>query len=111
MKVIKDSASVRGLAPQVFHAWDVFNELYKDRGYSECVLTSGTDSRHGYGSLHYVGLAIDIRSNVLKSVEEKKQILGLAQRALGSEYDVVLEDLGGRNEHYHIEYQPKTKLN
>lgn len=110
MKVIKPGASIRGLAPQLFHAWDVFNELYKDRGYTECVLTSGVDSKHGYGSLHYVGLAIDIRSHILKDSVEKQQIRDMAAYALGPEYDVVLEDLGGENEHFHIEYQPKTKL-
>lgn len=64
-------------------------------------LTSGTEGKHSPGSLHYVGLAIDIG---LLNIPQNTRIIirDSARDALGLEYDVVLE-----SDHLHIEYQPK----
>lgn len=62
------------------------------------VVTSVSDGKHSAGSLHYVGLACDLRLPPESAifVEELRE-------ALGAEYDVVIE-----GDHVHVEYQPKV---
>ena len=72
----------------------IYNQHYR------LTVTSLTDGTHSKGSLHYVGLAADIRVSdmpfeVLKYVDSLKL-------ALKENYDVVYEKT-----HIHIEYQPK----
>jgi len=63
-------------------------------------VTSLAESRHGKGSRHYSGLAVDLRIWDLKSPAVAcKEIAG----RLGLEFDVVLE-----KDHIHIEYDPDT---
>ena len=71
----------------------IADQVYAAFGESELVVTSGTEGTHSPGSLHYVGLAIDLRlpndrANCLAIRNE------LANR-LGTDYDVVLEDSSG----------------
>jgi len=62
----------------------------------ELVVTSGRDSKHGDGSLHYEGKAYDARiRNVLELLTKK------IKDQLGSNFDVILE-----SDHIHIEFDP-----
>ena len=70
------------------------------------VITSGTDGRHGYGSLHPKGHALDFRTKTLTDADRAAVISRLQQR-LGKHYDVILEDVGNANEHGHAEWDPK----
>jgi hypothetical protein len=102
MKRIKDGASVAGLRPEIQIAWDVANEVYEKHGFV-CWLTEGTGGKHGRGSLHYVGLAIDLRTTLVEiSATVAKQIAADIRLALNEQYDVVVEPT-----HIHIEFQPK----
>lgn len=102
MKKIKEGASVAGLRPEIQIAWDVANEVYEEHGFS-CWLTEGTGGKHGRGSLHYVGLAIDLRTMRLGiSATVAKRIAEGIRLALNEQYDVVVEPT-----HIHIEFQPK----
>lgn len=66
----------------------------------EVIITSTTDGNHMKGSLHYQGLAVDIRTRDLSGLT--KSILGLQLKlALNLLCDVVVE-----SDHIHIEYQP-----
>lgn len=77
---------------------DYINQSVTGRG---AIVTSTTDGQHINGSLHYQGLAVDIRTRDLSS--STKDALGLQLRiALNLLCDVVVE-----NDHIHIEYQPK----
>jgi hypothetical protein len=71
----------------------------------DMVVTSGNDSQHKIGSLHYSDCALDFRTKHLTSVE-KRQLLTALKRRLGPAYQVLLEDEGLRNEHGHAEYDP-----
>lgn len=100
---LKKTASLRGLRPEMAIAIQVVADVYRSFGYV-CTLTSGTDSKHGTGSLHYVGLAADFRTRHIPNA--KRPALAEAIReALGSEFDVVLK---ARPAHIHVEFQPKT---
>lgn len=74
---------------------------------AELLVTSAGDGRHGVRSKHYLGLAVDLRSQHLHP-DEKDQVLAELRLALGDQFDVLLEDRGGPNEHFHIEFEPKV---
>ena len=110
---IKEGVSIRGLQPQAFHAWYVAGEVYAELYNADCYLTGGVDGKHGHGSLHYVGLAIDLRIRNLvtpdaitdMTIDKAVVIQAELKTRLGVEYDVVLE-----SNHFHIEFQPKNPI-
>lgn len=67
----------------------------------DTVITAGTDGKHMAGSLHYKGLALDVRTRDLKD-EDKLPAAAAIRQVLGAGFDVVLE-----GDHFHIEYDPK----
>jgi hypothetical protein len=72
------------------------------------VITGGIEGSHSRASLHYTGDALDIRSKDLSGTE-KIEALTLAKSLLGDDFDLILEADGLLNEHFHLEFQPKTK--
>lgn len=70
-------------------------------------ITSGNDSTHMQGSLHYVDRALDVRTKDMGDAEMKRSFLRAVLARLGSDYQGVLEDLGGPNEHAHFEHDPR----
>ena len=98
---IKDGAEVNGLRVEMLVAWVTAEKVYSQLNV-DCVLTEGTGGKHGVGSLHYVGLAIDLRTRNFLNTRIEKEVADEIRERLGSQYDVVLED-----DHIHIEYQPK----
>lgn len=103
MSSLKFGVKLAGLQPQTVLALIVTNDCFRNFG-EELVVTSCNDSRHGVNSLHYKGLAFDARSKGL--VCDKKELLKELRTRLGPEFDVLLEDEGGENEHFHIEWDP-----
>lgn len=80
-----------------------------------CTITSCNDSKHGAGSLHPYGRAFDVRTKNIEALTgssnataRKQDIVRICREQLGPQFDVVLEDLGGENEHMHVEWDPKT---
>ena len=74
-----------------------------------CDITSVMDSRHMSLSLHGAGYAIDYRSKGM-SQSLKDEILTELKARLGFMCDILLEDLGGPNEHFHVEFDPKGDM-
>lgn len=70
------------------------------------LVTSGNDSVHAKGSKHYTDEALDFRTKTL-AADVKNQLLLAVRLRLGRDYDCLIEDFGGPNEHLHIEYDPK----
>lgn len=103
---IKHGASVRGLRPEALLAFFVATAVYAEYG-RPCVLTEGSGGKHGRASLHYIGVAIDIRIRDPEGAWsladwQLQEIVDKLRSRLGPEYDVVLE-----NDHIHVEFQPK----
>ncbi len=98
----KQGVSIAGLRPEalagMFIADSVFNNIQVS-----LVITSACDGSHSPGSLHYVGLAFDIRSRNLENLLDST--VRTLREALGAEFDVVVEE-----DHIHIEFQPKERL-
>ena len=75
--------------------------IYREVAQQTCTITSGSDGVHGPNSLHYQGKALDFRTRTLTASQKQAVFLSLTA-ALGTQFDVVLEDT-----HIHIEFDPK----
>ena len=97
---LKHDTNLTGVKPEMVMAAMVVASVYDAMGYST-VVTSACDGKHGRGSLHYVGLALDFRTRHVAAGEHDK-LRDMVADALGPQFDVVLEET-----HLHVEYQPK----
>ena len=105
---LKEGVKINGLKPEMLLGVMICHEVWR----RNCpgipfVITSVTEGKHGKGSLHYPGLAIDFRirnivSGALSIDQIKNNLFTDLVDSLGENYDVVLEET-----HFHIEYQPK----
>mgnify|MGYP001593379548 CR=1 FL=1 len=82
----------------MFHAAIVAEMVYRQYG-TDLVITSANDGKHGDKTLHHKGLALDLRTWTLNGRE--MQVAASLKKALGDDYDVVLE-----KDHIHVEYDP-----
>ncbi|MGB3722149.1 MAG: LysM peptidoglycan-binding domain-containing protein [Pacificimonas sp.] len=71
------------------------------------VITSGNDSRHSSGSLHYDDAALDFRGNNITDAQGRA-FRDEVSRILGDDYDVLFEVFPNNpaNDHLHVEYDP-----
>lgn len=86
----------------------VVSSIYQQNGYT-CVITSANDSVHKPGSLHYHGLALDFRTKNIDQfyATSKTLLVASVSKALGPDFQILLEAAGTDNEHMHVEYDPK----
>jgi hypothetical protein len=66
IKLGPSGARISGLRPEIAIAFTIACSVYADLKAGPCVITSGAEGRHSTGSLHYAGLAIDLRSSSQK---------------------------------------------
>lgn len=90
------------LRPQMVLALLILDPVFAQFG-EDVVLTSANDGDHG-AIVHYVGLAVDLRTRgIPKATLPKMQSAAL--KALGgvaSEYDLLIE-----SNHFHLEWDPR----
>lgn len=98
---LKEGVRLEGVSWRMWAAALVAEFVYKEFGFQEVTITSGNDGKHSVGSLHYKGLAIDIRTWHI-ATESLLVIAGEIRHKLGPDFDVVVE-----KDHIHIEYDPK----
>lgn len=81
---------------------DIVDEIWAAHGY-KAVATSTTDGVHSAKSLHYYGLAVDIRSRDIdvKDKPEMLKKLSFALLQLSHRYQVIDEP-----DHIHVEWDP-----
>lgn len=103
--MIKSGVNLKDLAPQMALGYCIVAGVYA-RLNCVCTITSGNDSTHKEGSLHYVGEALDFRTHTVSRQVLDELVAGVKE-ALGDNFDVVLESRGLPNEHLHVEYDPK----
>jgi hypothetical protein len=103
----KQGVKLKGVKPEVIIAIFRLDSLFKSLNIP-FIITSVTDGKHFTNSLHYKGLAFDLRTKHIQDVESKKTLAKEIKAALGEEFDVVLESLGGEQEHIHVEFDPKS---
>lgn len=103
MLLLKPGVRVAGLRPEILFAIIAAERVCAEMGV-DCVITACVDGVHQAGSLHYCGLALDLRSRDFRPGDADKAIARLKQ-CLGTDYDVVLE-----KDHIHVEFQQKQPL-
>lgn len=96
---LKPGVEAKGLQPEILLAVIAAQHIYSEKGYG-LVITSLLDGKHSANSLHYKGLAVDLRIRHLPQGTANVITHELSE-ALGSEYDVILED-----DHIHVEFDP-----
>lgn len=104
--MIKPGAISAGIRPELFPGIAVVRQVYVEHGY-EFWLTSGIEGKHGFGSLHPLGLASDFRvadpggawSIPLAEREQMEREIKERTRAISTFYHVRLEV-----DHIHLEY-------
>jgi hypothetical protein len=92
-----------GIKPELAVGLMVADGVYRDHG-ALMTVTAVCDSAHSPGSLHYVGLAADLRIRDIPP-ETVAKIRERLAAALGPDFDVLLEA-----DHIHVEFQPKVPL-
>ena len=98
--IIKAGVKLAGIRAEMILAAVIAAGVWADEG-KELVITEATGGKHGHGSLHYVGQAIDLRTNYFDELT-KLRIAKVLREKLGENYDVVVEKT-----HIHVEFQPK----
>lgn len=71
----------------------------------EFTVTAALDGKHMEGSLHYKGLAVDLRSHHIPH-NRRADVMVEIRKKLGQDYDVIMEGAGTPNEHIHLEHDP-----
>jgi hypothetical protein len=102
---IKPNVDIGGLRPEMVLACLILQPIFMRHG-ATLIITSGDDGEHGFGSLHFVGLALDFRSRDLDD-EDRRDILVEGRAALGAQYDFIHEE---NPPHFHCEFQPKRQI-
>ncbi len=97
---LKAGVRVLGTRPETILAMQAAADVLRHHDV-ELVITSVTDGRHSRGSAHYAGNAFDFRTRHMAQGLPARVKTELV-RALGGDYDVVLEAT-----HIHVEYDPK----
>jgi len=102
--IFKDGTSLYGAHPEIRRAIWIAKEVLNSFGY-RCVITSLWDGFHSENSFHHYGMAVDLRSNEVRTLGEKNRIGERIQLQLGRGFDVILEGVNTPNEHFHIEWE------
>ncbi len=96
------------VVPQIRSAVSRIETIFSKYGYIPFI-TSARDSTHTVGSLHYIGAAIDFRSQGLPQNVKQSIFRDLQSSFPVPTWWVDLEDYGTSNEHYHLEYKPAKR--
>ena len=104
METKNSTVNILGLEPIMFSALKTIELCCKiANGDSyEITITSARDGSHMKNSLHYVGLAIDIRSHDMSNITESAKWIDKFLNINSKCFDIVIE-----NDHIHIEYDKK----
>lgn len=106
VQVKNSGVRLEALHPSMDPAIRAIAQAARDLGLPTPVITSGNDSRHSNGSLHYSGRGLDFRGNNITEAQGR----AFAQRVsetLGAQYDVVFETFSNKsNNHLHVEFDP-----
>jgi conjugal transfer mating pair stabilization protein TraG len=81
-------------------------EVARELGLPKPVITSGNDSSHKQGSLHFKDRALDFRGNTIQIAQGKALAARVSMR-VGGDYDVIFETFANKaNNHLHVEFDP-----
>lgn len=96
---LKPGVQAKGIGNEILEAILTAQAVYIEAG-QQFIITALMDGKHMPDSLHYKGMAVDLRTRELFNTTPQN-IVNLLKARLGYKYDVVLE-----SDHIHIEYDP-----
>jgi hypothetical protein len=96
---VKKGAILDGLDHRMYSALHKAMRVWTRHG-KLLVVTSGLDGRHKKGSLHYAGLAVDLRSRCFDP-STRMIVARELRKSLGNEFQVIAE-----KHHIHVEFDP-----
>ena len=103
MKHVKEGVVIGTPRAELIDGLITCAEVYYDLGYS-MVITEIMGGVHKKGSLHYEGLAADLRTSMVPA-ERLPSLVAALRRKLPRYWDVVLE-----KDHIHVEYDTRGKV-
>jgi hypothetical protein len=109
MRAKNDSVDLDALQPEMSRLAPLIDVCYSA---FEClaIVTATTGGHHMKGSLHYRGLALDLRVKNLGGVPRQRSLYSCLKRNIDAMYpglyDTLLEDPGGEHAHIHCEVSP-----
>lgn len=100
--------------PSIEHAAGVIDRVWRAVVGQHPRVTGLGEEGHSERSLHY-GLPGDIRVRAIDidadsgriNADQQRRVDEELRRRLGTEYDIVWEQMGTVNAHLHVEYQPE----
>lgn len=102
---IKPGTNIQGLNIVMRPVLIAAERVWQNYG-QELVVTCGMEGEHSAGSLHYYGLAVDLRSNYFTKhpdgLHEDFDVAKDLRVELGDDFDVVVHGT-----HIHVEYDPE----
>ncbi len=101
---LKQSVRIRNPFVAMAVMISIVHESYKELGV-EAIITSNADGLHSHNSLHWMGFALDWRTNHLNNDLDRKLVSDRIRSRLGVDFDVVLE-----SDHLHTEWHPKGPI-
>ena len=104
---IGPKARLHGLRPELHFANLVLEGILQAYGGVVMTLSHGMDGVHSRASIHYAGGAEDLVFSKWVALDTKEHIFSDWKASVGQDFDVLFEDPGGANEHFHCEWQPK----
>jgi hypothetical protein len=97
---VKDGVIFDGVKGHILRAMHLIEKIMEATG--QYCITSVTDGKHGPNSLHYVGLAMDLRTRHLGDMDNVNMVALSLRGELGGMYEVIVE-----KDHIHIEASDK----
>jgi len=97
MEVKDSTVNIWGLQVEMQPVLKAAGNIWEKYG-QELVITSGRDSIHSAASLHYYGLAVDLRTRYFTE-DELSNVAHDLRAALGEGYDVIVH-----KSHIHVEF-------
>lgn len=107
MIVVKTGVVFEVLRPEIYNIFPVIDQTW-NRHAKETIPVITSAFRPGEANLlHAKDRALDIRSKNLSTDQKESILVDLTDALYQKGYDILLEDRGSDNEHFHIEYDPK----
>ena len=104
--VKNSSVKIGDLHPRMGEVIVAVAKAAEKLGLPKPVITSGNDSSHKQGSLHFKGRALDFRGNNITKAQGKV-LAAEVLKTVGAEYDVLFELFANQtNNHLHVEFDP-----
>ena len=108
MLAFEAGVAVEGIRAEAVVGLLVAGQAFAAEGV-DCVVTSATDGGHKVDSLHYRGLAFDLRTHHVHPDVKPRLLTRLRDALAPLGFEVLFESAGQPGEHAHVEFDPRRE--